>query len=44
MFTAKASVPGVNVTVTPSQLTFDKPGQSKTFTVTFDSTSAPVEQ
>lgn len=44
VFTAKASVPGVNVTVTPSQLAFDKPGQTKTFTVTFDSTTAPVEQ
>ncbi|MFK3676859.1 S8 family serine peptidase [Microbacterium sp. NPDC090218] len=43
-FTAKASVPGVNVKVTPSQLTFDKPGQTKTFTVTFDNTAAPVEQ
>jgi subtilisin family serine protease len=43
-FTAKASVPGVNVTVTPQQLTFDKPGQTKTFTVTFDNADAPVEQ
>lgn len=43
-FTAKASVPGVHVKVTPSQLTFDKPGQTKTFTVTFDNTDAPVEQ
>jgi len=43
-FTAKASVPGVNVKVTPAQLKFDRPGQSKTFTVTFDNTSAPVEQ
>ncbi|WP_052703573.1 S8 family serine peptidase [Microbacterium sp. SA39] len=44
VFTAKASVPGVNVKVTPQQLTFDKPGQTKTFTVTFDNASAPVEQ
>lgn len=44
VFTAKASVPGVNVKVTPAQLTFDKPGQTKTFTVTFDNASAPVEQ
>lgn len=43
-FTAKASVPGVHVKVTPSQLTFDKPGQTKTFTVTFDNSDAPVEQ
>jgi subtilisin family serine protease len=44
VFTARAAVPGVNVKVTPSQLTFDKPGQTKTFTVTFDNSSAPVEQ
>ncbi|WP_226533807.1 S8 family peptidase [Microbacterium paraoxydans] len=43
-FTAKASVPGVNIKVAPQQLTFDKPGQTKTFTVTFDNTDAPVEQ
>ncbi|WP_262002111.1 S8 family peptidase [Microbacterium sp. Mcb102] len=43
-FTAKASVPGVNVKVTPQQLKFDKPGQTKTFTVTFDNKSAPVEE
>lgn len=44
VFTAKASVPGLNVKVSPQQLTFDKPGQTKTFTVTFDNASAPVEQ
>ncbi|WP_136053674.1 S8 family serine peptidase [Microbacterium sp. K24] len=44
VFTAKASVPGVNVKVSPQQLTFDKAGQTKTFTVTFDNASAPVEQ
>ncbi|MFS0912128.1 S8 family serine peptidase [Microbacterium sp. 179-I 3D2 NHS] len=44
VFTASASVPGVNVKVSPAQLTFDKPGQTKTFTVTFDNASAPVEQ
>ncbi|NJI58336.1 S8 family serine peptidase [Microbacterium oxydans] len=43
-FTAKASVPGVNVKVTPQQLKFDRPGQTKTFTVTFDNKSAPVEE
>lgn len=43
-FTAKASVPGVNVKVTPQQLKFDRPGQTKTFTVTFDNATAPVEQ
>lgn len=43
-FTASASVPGVDVRVTPAQLSFDKPGQTKTFTVTFDNDSAPVEE
>lgn len=43
-FTAKAAVPGVDVKVSPQQLTFDKPGQTKTFTVTFDNKSAPVEE
>ncbi|WP_168429445.1 MULTISPECIES: S8 family peptidase [unclassified Microbacterium] len=43
-FTAKASVPGVDVKVTPQQLKFDKPGQTKSFTVTFDNKSAPVEE
>src|SRR5690606_20127221 len=43
-FTAEASVPGVDVAVEPSTLSFSKAGQSKTFAVTFDSTSAPVEK
>lgn len=43
-FTAKASVPGVDVKVTPQQLKFDRPGQTKSFTVTFDNKSAPVEE
>ena len=44
VFTAQASVPGLNVKVSPQQLTFDKAGQTKTFTVTFDNVDAPVEQ
>ncbi|WP_435749059.1 S8 family serine peptidase [Microbacterium sp. PMB16] len=44
VFTAKASVPGVNVKVEPAQLTFDRAGQTKTFTVTFDNATAPVEK
>src|SRR5690606_39856163 len=43
-YTAEASIPGVNVTVEPSTLTFSKAGESKTFTVTFDNASAPVEK
>ena len=43
-FTAKASIPGVDVTVSPSTLSFDAAGQSKSFTVTFARTTAPLEQ
>lgn len=43
-YTAVASIPGVNVTVEPSVLTFSKAGESKSFTVTFDNSSAPVEK
>ena len=43
-YTAEASIPGVNVTVEPSTLSFSKAGESKTFTVTFDNASAPVEK
>lgn len=43
-FTASVDLPGVNVTVEPSTLKFDKPGQTATYTVTFDNQSAPVEQ
>ena len=44
MYTAVASIPGVNVTVEPSVLSFAKAGESKSFTVTFDNSSAPVEK
>ncbi|MFJ4223945.1 S8 family serine peptidase [Microbacterium sp. NPDC089695] len=43
-FTASVDVPGVDVTVSPSTLKFDRAGQKATFTVTFDNQSAPVEQ
>lgn len=37
------SMPGVDVTVSPSQLSFTGAGQSKSYTVTFARTSAPVD-
>jgi len=43
-YTAEVNLPGVNVTVEPSTLSFSKAGESKTFTVTFDNSSAPVEK
>ncbi|MCM3778169.1 S8 family peptidase [Microbacterium hydrocarbonoxydans] len=43
-FTASVDVPGVNVTVSPSTLKFDRAGQTASYTVTFDNASAPVEQ
>ncbi len=43
-YTASASIPGVDVTVSPSTLTFRKAGETQTFTVTFDNASAPVEE
>ena len=43
-YTAQASIPGVNVTVEPSTLSFAAAGESKSFTVTFDNSTAPVEQ
>ncbi len=43
-YTASVDVPGVNVTVEPSTLKFDKAGQTATYTITFDNQSAPVEQ
>lgn len=43
-YTAEVDLPGVNVTVEPSTLRFSKAGESKTFTVTFDNASAPVEK
>ncbi|MDQ0644039.1 S8 family serine peptidase [Microbacterium murale] len=43
-FTASVDVPGVNVSVEPSTLSFGAPGETATYTVTFDNASAPVEQ
>jgi hypothetical protein len=43
-FTASVDLPGVDVTVEPSTLSFGGAGETATFTVTFDNTSAPVEQ
>ncbi|MDT0156108.1 S8 family serine peptidase [Microbacterium sp. ARD32] len=43
-YTAQASIPGVNVTVEPATLSFSKAGESKSFTVTFDNATAPVEK
>lgn len=43
-FTASATVPGVSVQITPSTLTFDQVGQTKSFTVTFTNATAAVEK
>lgn len=43
-FTAEASVPGMNVTVEPSTLTFGAAGETQSFTVSFAKGDAPVEQ
>ncbi|WP_424937246.1 MULTISPECIES: S8 family serine peptidase [Bacteria] len=42
-YTAAIDVPGIAATVSPSTLTFSKPGETATFTVTFDDAGAPVE-
>ncbi|GAA2174767.1 hypothetical protein GCM10009784_14440 [Arthrobacter parietis] len=43
-YTASANVPGVDVTVTPSVLKFTKPGESQSFTVTFENDTAALGQ
>ncbi|MFB7249088.1 S8 family serine peptidase [Microbacterium sp. NPDC056234] len=43
-YTASAEVPGLDVTVEPSTLTFGAAGETATFTVTVDNADAPVEQ
>jgi hypothetical protein len=43
-FTATASVPGMNVTVEPSTLTFGAAGETKSFTVSLTKTDAVVEK
>lgn len=42
VYSATANVPGVNVTVTPSVLSFNAAGETRTFTVTFENGSAPL--
>lgn len=44
MFTASVDVPGVNATVEPSTLSFGGPGETATFTVTFNNESAAAEE
>ncbi|UYO96709.1 S8 family serine peptidase [Microbacterium sp. M28] len=43
-YTASADVPGLDVTIEPSTLTFGGAGETATFTVTVDNAGAPVEQ
>ncbi|WP_378144926.1 S8 family serine peptidase [Cnuibacter sp. UC19_7] len=43
-YTAAVSVPGVDVTVSPSTLHFDGPGETQTYTVTFDEAGAPLDE
>ena len=42
-FTAAAKVSGINAVVSPSTLTFGAAGESKSFTVTFTRTTAPLD-
>lgn len=44
VYRAVASVPGVEVTVTPAELRFDAEGQERQYTVTFDAGAAVREQ
>ncbi|WP_438354557.1 S8 family serine peptidase [Microbacterium sp. CJ88] len=44
IYTVDASIPGVDVVVSPTTLTFDEAGQAKPFEVTFTNRSAAVEQ
>lgn len=41
-YRARASLPGIKATVSPSVLHFSRPGQKRTFTVTLDVTTAPT--
>lgn len=43
-YEAAASIPGVEVTVSPASLTFAGAGDTQRFTVTFAASGAPVEQ
>jgi hypothetical protein len=42
-FTAAAIVPGIDAVVSPSTLTFGAAGESKSYTVTFTRTTAPLD-
>ncbi|HET8794878.1 MAG TPA: S8 family serine peptidase [Arthrobacter sp.] len=42
-YTANANMPGFEVTVSPSTLTFDKAGESRTFDVTFKRSNAEMD-
>ncbi len=44
LYRAKANVPGVKVTVTPSILNFSAAGEKRTFKVSFENTGAPFGQ
>lgn len=44
LYSAKANVPGVNVTVSPSILNFSAPGETRTFKVTFENAGAALGQ
>ena len=43
-YTVSAEVPGVDVTVSPSTLTFGAAGEAQSFEVTFSNATAPVEE
>jgi subtilisin family serine protease len=44
VYRAKADVPGIKVTVTPSILSFGAAGEKRTFKVTFENRNAPLGQ
>ncbi|TFB80790.1 serine protease [Terrimesophilobacter mesophilus] len=43
-FTAAASIPGIDVVVSPSTLSFASPGDTASFSVTFSRTNAPLDK
>lgn len=43
-YTPEVSVPGVDVTVSPSSLDFSGPGETQTYSVTFDVAGAPLDE
>lgn len=42
-YDAAASIPGIDVTVSPATLTFTSPGDTQTFTIAFANDTAPAE-